>query len=82
MVIRIYLFNPTYIAEALRPFLYRCYRLWFWPNILRSRTNQSIIAPLFNDMGSPAGYTRHHEDRCEHRRGNTAQMISGGTIEI
>src|ERR1700722_12439670 len=44
--------------------------------------DEAVVAALFDDVRGPAGDARDDKDRREHRRGNAAETIGGGAVEI
>src|SRR3989304_7979957 len=52
------------------------------PDIVRVGANQPVVGALFDDVRGPAGDTRDHEKRREHRRRDAAEMVSAGAVKI
>ena len=51
-------------------------------NIIRARTNQSIVRPLLHHMGGPSGHARHNENWCENFCWDTHVVVCRSMEEV
>src|SRR5713226_7748583 len=45
-------------------------------------TNEAVVRALLDDMRGPTGDARDDKERGEHRRGDAAEVIGAGAVEI